>query len=177
MSRFLALFRGVNVSGQKKIIMTDLKKLFEGLGYSNVVTYIQSGNVVFESDASVDAADIQREVEKKYDFDIEVLVFEMDDMTSVITKNPFLKEKGFDNEKLHVTLLDNVPDSTLIGKLAKEEFGGDRYSIEGRAIYVYCPVGYGRTKLTNNFFERKLKVNATTRNWKTINELLKLMEE
>ena len=92
----------------------------------------------------------------------------------MITENPFLNDKTVDPEKLHITFLAAKPAQELLDKLVPTNYLPDRFNIIGSTVYLYCPNGYGQTKLTNTFFENKLKVRATTRNWKTVKKLLEL---
>lgn len=174
----LSILRGINVSGQKKILMSDLKQLYEGLDFEKVKTFIQSGNVVFESKANTTLAKkIEQKIKQKYEFDVPVVIRTLDEMEVIISHNPFLKTKGIELDKLHVTYLSETPTAENIKKIKEINFEPDAFHITGKDIYIHCPNGYGRTKLTNTFFEKKLSVSATTRNWKTSNELLKMMKE
>ncbi|HEX8516052.1 MAG TPA: DUF1697 domain-containing protein [Bacteroidia bacterium] len=180
METLLAMLRGINVSGQKKVPMAELKAMFEDMKFKNVRTYIQSGNVLFESNAT-DAAALSKKISKKimetFGFDVPVVVVNKKELENAITKNPFVKEKNVVHEKLYFTFLAEAPPKELEEKISLPEGSSDRYSIAGTTVYLYCPGGYGETKLSNNFFESKLKIKATTRNWRTTNELLKLMTE
>jgi uncharacterized protein (DUF1697 family) len=177
MVTYVSILRGINVSGQKKIVMKDLKVLFEELNFKNVRTYIQSGNIIFEF-AKINNKRLSEligtKIFEKYKFNVPVLVLNVSELNRIMEKNPFVKEKGIKKEKLHVTFLDKDPRQTNKDDLKDVNFEPDKFSISGNAVYVYCPNGYGRTKLNNNFFENKLKVTATTRNWNTVNELFKM---
>ena len=174
MGIYICILRGINVSGHKLIKMDALKKLFEELKFQNVRTYIQSGNVVFES-KKVDTKSLENKIEKQilktFGFEVPVLVKEKDEFKKVIDHNPFLTKRNEDDSKLHVTFLSSEPDTANISKLSDIKFNNDEFVISEKSIYLFCPDGYGNTKLSNNFFENKLKVSATTRNWKTIVEL------
>lgn len=98
-------------------------------------------------------------------------------MKKVMASNPFLKQKGTDIERLFVTFLADTPNKTEKDKIEKLDYSPDNFIMNGKEIYLYCPNGYGRTKLNNNFFENKLKVTATTRNWNTVNKLVEMGEE
>jgi uncharacterized protein (DUF1697 family) len=177
MKTFLSLLRGINVSGQKKIHMTELKILYEDLNFKNVITYIQSGNVIFRSTNGNNLSKkIEQKIFEKYNFNVPVIIRTTDEMQSIIDGNPFLIEKDIDLSKLHVVYLSENPSHKNSDKIKKSNGEPDTFYISGKEIYLYCPNGYGRTKLTNNFFENKFKVNATTRNWKTTNELLKMIK-
>ncbi|GAB3929448.1 DUF1697 domain-containing protein [Larkinella terrae] len=159
--------------------MTDLKSLFEELNCTQVRTYIQSGNVVFNQEVSSPEEQI-RQIEKKiadtYGFQVPVLIRSLAELRNVAQNNPFLTEKDIEIDKLHVTFLADIPSESNREKIKDVTFGSDRFSIVGKDVYVYCPGGYGNTKLSNTFFENKLKVTATTRNWRSVNELLKMAE-
>lgn len=175
--KYIALLRGINVSGQKKILMKDLIVLFEKGGFEEVSTYIQSGNVLFDSEMT-SVQDLQREISqlirKKYKFDVEVLVIGMDYLKSVIDKNPFVKKKDFDAKKMYVSFLNDKPTKERLTELSKITSGADQWEYENLQLYFYCPDGYGKTKFSNNLVENKLKLIATTRNWNTVHELYKL---
>lgn len=154
--------------------MKELLALYQSLGYSDVATYIQSGNVVFkakEKDAAVLVKQIQHKIADHFGFDVPVIIRTVEAMRTVLASNPFLREKGIEEDKLHVTFLDKLPAQAHIDKLLTYDFSPDQFILHGLEVYVYCPNGYGRTKIHNNFFENKLKVGATTRNWKTVNVL------
>lgn len=180
MHTYICILRGINVSGQKKILMADLKLLCEDLGLKNTVTYIQSGNVIFDADKKT--SDVQLEekihkaIEKKYGFDVPVIVRTVQEMQHLLHTNPFIKKKGIDVEKLHVTFLATSPVAAEIKSLQTYDYPPDEFIVAGKEVFLHCPINYGETKLSNKFFESKLKVSATTRNWKTVNKLVELAE-
>lgn len=179
MQTYIAILRGVNVSGHNKMPMKELKELLEGLGYSNITTYIQSGNAVFQYKKTNEeklAAQIKEGIKTKFGYDVPVLVRTVDEMRAAIDNNTFLKQKDIDAEKLHITFLAHEPERENINKANTYNYEPDRFIISGREVYVYCPNGYGNTKINNTFFESKLKVQATTRNLKTVRELIKMGE-
>ncbi len=177
MATFLSILRGINVSGHKQIKMTDLKVLYESLGFKNVTTYIQSGNVIFENNSAKDLSkQIDKKIFEKYNFNVPIIIRTAKEMEAIVNENPFLKEKNIEIEKLHVTYLDKEPTQENLDKIKDLNYEPDRFYIIGKEIYLYCPGGYGNTKLSNTFFENKLKVIATTRNWKTTNEIFKIMK-
>lgn len=177
MKPFLSILRGINVSGQKKIQMAELKTLYEELKFKNITTYIQSGNVVFKNKSANGLSEmIEQKIFEKYNFNVPVIIRRVDEMQNIINNNPFLKEKEIDISKLHVVYLAENPIQGNIDKIKELNFEPDKFYISGKEVYVYCPNGYGSTKLANNFFENKLKVNATTRNWRTTNELNKIIK-
>ncbi len=175
MNTYIAILRGINVSGHKMIKMPQLVTLFESLHFKNVMTYIQSGNVVFQDNSS-DIKRLEKKIEEKiaeqFGFEVPVMVKEKNELISVIENNPFVNTRAVDLSKLHVTFLSQNPEQSNINKIEPDKYKPDEFVISGAAIYLFCPGGYGNTKLNNNFFESKLKVTATTRNWKTVNELV-----
>ncbi|MDB5227867.1 MAG: hypothetical protein JWN78_2060 [Bacteroidota bacterium] len=179
MQTYISILRGINVSGQKKILMTDLKALYESLGFSEVISYIQSGNVIFKYKKETDlklAQKIEQAISKKYKFEVPVIIRSVDEMKKVLTSNPYLKQKNTDEERLYVTFLAEAPTKENLEAIKKYNFSPDEFIISGKEIYLHIPNGYGNTKLSNNFFENKLKVTATTRNWKTVGKLVELCQ-
>lgn len=178
MQTYISILRGINVSGQKKILMSDLKALYEGLKFKDVITYIQSGNVIFKADNKLSDVDLAKKIEaailKKYNFSVLVIIRSIEEIKNVITTNPFLKEKNINVEKLHVTFLSEVPQKSSLEEIKSFDFTADRFMIAGKEVFLYIPDSYAETKLSNKFFENKLKVTATTRNWKTVNKLAEL---
>jgi len=181
MQTFISILRGINVSGQKKILMADLKKLYESLKFSEVKTYIQSGNVVFKSDSKISDIQLARKIEKaistKYKFEVPVIIRTKEELEKILSQNSFTKEKSIDLKKLHVTFLSETPDREKMEQIKEVDFSPDQFIIKGKEIYLHIPNSYGETKLSNKFFENKLKVSATTRNWNTVNKLLELASQ
>lgn len=177
MEKYIAILRGINVSGKNIIKMKDLKSELDNLGFNNVITYIQSGNIVFEHEKIATnqlTAEIKQTIAKKFKLDVPVMVFEAKQWGEILKNNTFLAEEDIDVTKLHVTFLSCPPSSIYSSQIKLDHYLPDQLIITNEAIYLYCPNGYGKTKLTNNFFESKLKITATTRNWKTANKLLEL---
>ncbi|MFY9160574.1 DUF1697 domain-containing protein [Aquirufa ecclesiirivi] len=171
MTTYIALLRGINVSGQKMIKMVELKAMFESLGFETVQTYIQSGNVVFQSnDLTEDemAERIHLAILDQFGFEVDIQVFSVPIWNQVIANNPFIAHDNLDEAKLYVSLLATLPLPENVEKLASFAFQEETYQLIDRAVYLYVPKGYGNAKLSNNFLESKLKVSATTRNWKTM---------
>lgn len=178
MDTFISILRGINVSGQKKIVMADLKTLYENLGFIDVVTYIQSGNVIFKTDKNTGDTELASKIEQaiftNYNFHVPVITRTAKEMADIISANPFLTNKEIDPEKLHVTFLSDSPKQANHESIKDPEYLPDRFIIIGKEVFLYCPDNYGETKLSNRFFESKLKVSATTRNWKTVNRLFEI---
>lgn len=170
MATYIALLRGVNVGG-RKVPMADLRELCESLRLKNVRTFIQSGNIVLEyAGSSVQLEDLlDKAITKRFGFDVKVTVRTPSDLSAVIKSNPFGNEA-------YVVFLSSesatIPTEAINkAKAAKEEF-----IFLGKEIYLNLPNGYGQTKITNNFFESKLKIPATTRNMRTIKALLEMSQ-
>ncbi len=171
--------RGINVSGKNLIKMDALKVALEKLGFAQVKTYIQSGNIVFVSIAvhtNTLETLINEKIKKVFKLDIPVLVINEKDFNSIILANNFLKDSKIEPSKLHITFMAQKPLADDIDLIATLNFGTDQFEISSDQIFLYCPNGYGNTKLTNTFFEKKLKVNCTTRNWNTVLKLAEMLE-
>ena len=169
------MLRGINVSGQKTIRMKDLVSLYESLGLGDVRTYVQSGNVIFTSpqrDTRELSGLIEQTIEQASGFKVAVLVRTPSELQFVIRHNPLLNEPDIDKIKLAVTFLSDVPDSSRVRQIQGATDSSDKFVIVNKEIYLYCPSGFARTKFSNEFFEKKLGVTATTRNWRTVNALL-----
>jgi uncharacterized protein (DUF1697 family) len=168
--RYVSMLRGVNVGGQRAVKMDNLKKIYSSLGFQKMQTYLQSGNVVFDGPAegSMLAKDISTAVRKKLGLDVVVILRTAEELQEVIDSMPF---NGKDPEKLHVTFLSGKPKEFPTAKVDLARGPDEECSVRGTEVYLFCPDGYGRTKLSNSFFERTLKVQATTRNWRTVNAL------
>jgi uncharacterized protein (DUF1697 family) len=178
MTVFVSLLRGINVGGKKRIGMTDLTQLCTSLGLDNVRTYLQSGNVLFESpdgDPGRLSSIISENISAKFGFSVKVITRTSDEIRHIILTNPLAKE-GLDADTYHVTFLSDIPSEKFPKSPLKGKDGPDRYVIIGREVYLSCPDGYGRTKFSTTFFEKKLGVFATTRNWKTVSTLAEMAE-
>jgi uncharacterized protein (DUF1697 family) len=178
MNKRIALLRGINVGGKRKILMSDLKLLFENLGFTSVVTYIQSGNVIFNSELGLSNNDIceiiKNEISDKFGFEVPVIVRTTKEISQTIKKNPYCKNNNIDIKRLCLTFLEDKPELDNRKNTEDYNFEPDKFLIDGKDVFIYCAGQYHKSKLTNNFFESKLKVSATTRNWKTVLKLLEL---
>ncbi|MFY0625086.1 MAG: DUF1697 domain-containing protein [Reichenbachiella sp.] len=173
MQKYVALLRGINVSGQKKIAMADLKTTLNSIKLSNVQTYIQSGNVVFESDenSAIKLADkIELAIQQAFGFDVPVLVIRQGEIQAIPEKNHWFRE-GVETKSLYVGFTYEWPDEDNVSALKNSSTGNDEYSLNKPFIFMKYADGIGKSKMDNNFFERKLKVRMTTRNWNTIVKL------
>jgi uncharacterized protein (DUF1697 family) len=176
-STYIALLRGINVGGQKIIKMDQLRESFEAIGLENVRTYVQSGNVMFKAPRkSVElwSREIQERIARDFGFSVSVIVLFPEEIDTAIKGNPFLRRKGIDSSKLHVTFLYQAPERSALKALDALPAKPDEFRHSGKVIYLYCPNGYGKTKVSNNTLERMLSVRATTRNWRTVNKLYEM---
>ena len=179
MKTYISILRGINVGGKKLIKMQLLKALYESLGYKNIQTYIQSGNVVFQSSKikPIACADtISKKINEVFGFDVPVIVLEKESFKTIVQANKFVQDKTKEAAFLHVTFLSEKPKAEDVERITKNDYGEDAFYFDGKAVYLYCPNGYSNCKLTNGFLESKLKTKATTRNWKTVLELLSITE-
>jgi uncharacterized protein (DUF1697 family) len=175
MKIYIAILRGINVSGHKPIKMDALRAMCEQLNFKNAKTYIQSGNIVFQyKQTNTETLEklISKKIKETFTFDVPVLVKDADELKLILKNNPFVNKRNEDITKLHVTFLSHQPEKINCDKIKEGNYGADEFIISGKNIYLFCPVSYGNSKLSNTFLENKLKVTATTRNWKTINELV-----
>ncbi|MBT5954811.1 DUF1697 domain-containing protein [bacterium] len=177
---YISILRGINVSGQKKVKMDDLKLLYESLGLKNIKTYIQSGNVIFTSrvknikDLKIK---IEKAIQKKYNFHVPVQVRTSDELSSIINNYPFgvvdIEKEG---TKILVTFLDSRPFPDKVLAIQKFITLPEKLIVKKDVVYLFCPNGYGKSKLSNNFIESKLERSATTRNWKSVCKLFELSQ-
>ena len=176
----LALLRGINVSGHNMIKMDLLKKALESIGFENVETYVQSGNV-FVSTAEESAAKvgflIKQEIFKTFGHDVAVIVLAAADLEDCFANNPFLKEKELDTKKLYVAFVSKELRSDSINDLKISQFKPDEAIIDGSRIFIKYAVGAGKTRLDQKYIEKKLNLTATIRNWNTVTQLLKMFED
>ena len=178
MTKYISILRGINVGGKRKILMADLRELYKSLGFENIVTYIQSGNVIFESKKknanNTFTKKIKEAIFEKYGFDVPVIIRSVEEIKNILKKNPFLKKEGAQIENLCVTFLSEVPSEENLEKIKTCDYSPDLFQIIEDNTFLFIEGKYHKSKLTNNFFEKKLKVSATTRNWKTVLKLLEL---
>jgi len=171
------MLRGINMTGHNTIKMTGLAYLFRQFGYIDAETYIQSGNIVFtchNGNITDVSSEIRKAILSEFNLNIAVITRTSDEMKKIISANPFLEEPGFDPSKIAVLFLELKPSDEQVLKVAGIDYPPDKFHINGSEIYVYCPNGFGKTKLYTNFFEAKMKVTGTARNWRTVNKLFEM---
>lgn len=180
MTTHLALLRGINVSGHNMIKMEALKTTLEAIGFQNVQTYIQSGNVFVdteEDNPSKVGFVIKQEIFKVFGHEVPVVVIGKEDLDACFRNNPFLKEKETDIKKLYVAFVSIALGSNSINDLKMSQVKPDEASIDASRIYIKYDVGAGKTRFDQKYIEKKLNVTATIRNWNTVTQLLKIFEE
>jgi len=178
MNKNIAILRGINVGGRRKILMADLRELFAKLGFTNITTYIQSGNVFFNSKTpltNIEMEDkIAQAISEQYGFEVPVIIRSAQEIADAVKNSPFFQDQTIKVTPLHLTFLKEIPSEENLLKIATYNYEPDKFVIQGANVFLYCEGKYHKSKLTNNFFEKKLKVAATTRNWKTVLQLLAL---
>jgi uncharacterized protein (DUF1697 family) len=173
----IALLRGINVGGKNKLPMKDLAALFRDAGCDRVQTYIQSGNVVFQATpalASRIPALIAKAISESFGYRVPVVTRTADKLREIARGNPFLRS-GADPKTLHVMFLMDVPAAAGVAELDPARSTPDEFLVRGREIYLHCPGGMARTKLTNQYFDSRLNTTSTARNWRTVLKLLDLV--
>ena len=180
MTTHLALLRGINVSGHNMMKMEALKTTLEAVGFLNVQTYIQSGNVFVDTEEENAAAvgfKIKQEIFKAFGHEVPVVVIGKSDLEACLKNNAFLKEAAADTKKLYVAFVSKTLQTTSINELKISQFKPDEASIDSNRIYIKYAVGAGKTRFDQKYIEKKLNVTATIRSWNTIIQLLQLFEE
>ena len=174
MPTYISLLRGINVGGHNKVPMKQLATLFETLGFSDVRTFIQSGNVVFKAPKSSTESlskKIEKSIEAEFGFSVSVVTRTPEDLTRAIEGNPFRKECKAEPAKVHIAFLGGPPSAEATKKLAGMATATEQLHCSEEGIYLYYRDGMGRAKLTGALIERVLGVKATARNWNTVTNL------
>ncbi|WP_458628719.1 DUF1697 domain-containing protein [Winogradskyella sp. PC D3.3] len=177
MQRYIALLRGINVGGHRKVPMVELRALLSDSGLEDVTTYIQSGNVIFKS-LNKNLKQLEQRIQKliREHFGFEVLVFvrTQEQLSTIFNRCPFEDAKKVES---YFVLLSELPGADLVIEASQKTYPDDDYVILNDCIYLFCSKGYGRSKFNLSYFEKKLNSNATARNYKTMVKLLALSEE
>lgn len=178
MTAFVSLFRSINVAG-RVIRMDELKDLYASLGFKNVATYIQSGNVVCTADED-DAAQLPVRIEEgfsqKFGFHTNVLARTSAELNEIIVRTPFANQPEKEPKWVVVVFLASSPENTALDDLKKAYSGPEEFYLIGQELYVYYTNGIGRSKLTLAMIEKKLKTIGTARNWNTVLQLQNLVQ-
>jgi uncharacterized protein (DUF1697 family) len=176
MRTYIALLRGINVGGHKKVPMNVLKELFEEQGFQQVQTYIQSGNVIFKSSEKANTLEeiIKKSIQDYFGFEVSVIVKNPDELQTILKDCPFSNDQ---KENSFFVVLNKIPDAALIEEAQQISYENEEIVIKNSALYFYCAAGYARTKFNMNTFERKLQVIGTSRNYKTMIKLVSLASE
>ena len=174
----IALLRGINVGGHRKVPMVELRQLMTDLGFEQVKTYIQSGNIIFKSpveNTAELALRIQNGILERFGFEVPVICLTAETLQQAVKNNPFATE-ATPLTQLHLSFLNKVPEKSLAEALQEIDLSPDQFHLQNTFIYLNIPGKYHKTKLSNALFEKKLKVSATTRNWKTVMKLSELLQ-
>jgi uncharacterized protein (DUF1697 family) len=176
--RYVALLRGINVGGKNMLPMRELAGMFAAAGCEEVATYIQSGNVVFCAEEKLAKGldeQIAQQVEERFGIKVPVVLRTAAELDVVIQGNPFLKA-GAAKETLHVAFLADLPEVSLVSGLDAGRSTPDEFVVVGREIYMKLVNGVSGTKLSNAYFDSKLKTVSTIRNWRTVLKLAEMMK-
>ncbi|WP_321322709.1 DUF1697 domain-containing protein [Labilibaculum sp.] len=176
--KYISVLRGINVGGKRKILMADLKNMYADLGFTNCISYIQSGNVIFEYQNVANSkleAKLEDAISEKYGFEVPVIVRSVKEWKQTLKTNPYVGIH--ENNSLYLSFLNETPKTELTEALSELNYGPDSFQIIDKDVFIYCPGPYHKTKLSNQFFESKLKVKTTTRNWNTVLKLLELIKQ
>lgn len=175
---YIALLRGINVSGHNLIKMADLRQMFTDMGFRSVQTYIQSGNVLFESED--EAEPLRRQIEDQistvFGMSVPVVLRTAAELRQIIDDCPFSAAER-EGGGLYVSLLAQAPSQDGLDRLPAPQSGPDQFRVLGREVYILCGQSYHKSKLTNQFFEQKLRVATTSRNWQTMGRLSDMAAE
>ncbi len=177
---YISLLRGINVGGHKLIKMDQLRKSFEALGFDQVKTYIQSGNVVFKAGKS-STSKLSKRIEERilsdFGFAVSVVSRTAEEVHQAIADNPLLQRPGIDPEKLHVMFLSEAPQPAALKMLTGLTASPDLCHWLDREIYFYLPNGVSQSVLMKSPVDRILAVVTTTRNWRTVNQLHQMCQD
>lgn len=177
MKTYFAFLRGINVSGQKKIKMADLKASLLKRGLKNVQTYIQSGNVILEA-SKVKAEELEMTIEKAieadFGYEVPILIRTPQEVQAILDMNPFGDESN--GKGLYFALLHETPSDELVSSFKELKFDNEDFHYSEGCVYLKCKLGAGKAKLNNNLIENKLKITATTRNLNTMRKMLLLSQ-
>ena len=172
----MALLRGINVGRNKRIAMSDLRALVGGLGYADVSTHLQSGNVIFTGGRKSSdrmAAELSDAIRDRLGMSVSVIVRTGAELAAVVANNP-MPEHTADHKKFMVAFLDTEPPADAFDAIDPADYEPDQFALVGREVFIYYPNGLMASKLSNEHWEKRIGVVATTRNWRTVTRLLEL---
>ncbi len=180
MQMYIALLRGINVSGQKIIKMELLRKMMENLNFENVKTYIQSGNIVFQTSIS-SVSEIEKiikdGIQNEFGFEVYVKILTPTELNQSLEKNSFLKDNSLDLKQHYFVFLDQIPLAENWGILKNMYLDGEKMELNQNVLYVHYGNGAGKSKLSNNLIENKLKLKSTMRNLNTVRKLVDMTKD
>lgn len=176
MTIYIALLRGINVGGHKIIKMADLKQMFESIELKQVKTYIQSGNIVFESEKDIDFLNkqIQSEIKNVFGFDVPVMLRTHVEFINMIKRCPYEVDSLLEGESIHAAFLANELSEKEIDQLLMQKNETEDCYIDEKVVYLFFKNSIRNSKLMNQF--QKLHTPATVRNWRTVNKLKAIVE-
>lgn len=177
MQAFVLLLRGINVGGHRKVKMAELKTVLHELGFQNIISYIQSGNVIFsaeETNLSKLKQTIEEAIELYFGFAVSCFIIPKGTFLTIIKNNPFIETEEI--TKLYITFLNETPNPEKLETLKTFETSDELFILKNNTLYFCYKNGYGKAKIANPFIEKKLNLQATTRNWKTMMKLLEFVE-
>jgi uncharacterized protein (DUF1697 family) len=177
METYISILRGINVGGHRKIKMADLRKMYEKMGFADVKSYIQSGNVIFKTERKNIPSlekELEEAIEEKFGFDVPVIIREKNEWKQVLDENPFLKTDA-STEDLFVSFLSQTPNADLLKMLEKRETENDQIQLIGKNAFLKIQGSYHKTPLNNQWLEKTLQVKSTTRNWKGVLKIWELL--
>lgn len=191
MTRYIALLRGINVGGNTKVSMPELKVLFESLGFESVKTYINSGNVGFDVKAGIPGVSsprgskgsmdqesplveqIEKSILERFSLPIQVMVRGQKAIEMILSDNPFAGE--FESHKeMHVLFMKEEMPGEKAAQLLEKQTDDEHFAVRGTEIYCHLKLGVADSLLGRGFIEKKLKVPITARNWRTVQKLAEL---
>lgn len=174
MNTYITLLRGINVGGHKKVPMAELRELLLKSGFENVRTYIQSGNIILQSSIS-HTKEIEIRIQKlicaHFGFEVPVIAKTRQELEALFNACPFSKEK---KETSYFIMLSTIPKQDLVEEVSEKTFQNEEFVIINDCLYFHSSIGYGNSKFNMNFFEKKLNLTATSRNYKTLMKLLEM---
>ena len=174
MTVHIALLRAINLAGRNPVAMADLRDLLSQLGFQEPRSLLQSGNLVFRSDARSTAAlerTLEAEAARRLGLETAFFVRSAAEWKTIVASNPFPEEARRDPQRLLAVCLKDAPGAANVRALREAISGREVVRTEGRTAYIVYPDGVGRSKLTTALLEKKLGTRGTGRNWNTVLKL------